>query len=80
MKKPSGPLHQDGDSQAMTTAVNQLVELKVKLRRPSPYQLKVGCWNFWPDKETIQRDSQCSAPERGLQAFIQKLQNDNLLA
>lgn len=63
----------------MTIAVDKLTALGAALRRPSAYQLKVGGWNYYPGKKTIQQDDHCACPERGLEAFIEKLVEANLI-
>ncbi len=43
----------------------------VKARQTSPYQIKVGTWNFWPDTGTITRDGERGKrKERGLEDLL----------
>lgn len=79
MKAPYAPLHREGDSTAMTLAITRLFQLQVDLHRTSPHQLKVGSWNFYPSKGTINADANPAIRERGLGAFIVILDDHGLL-
>lgn len=60
----------DDDSLEMRDAVFALVRLGLRVRRPSPYQLKIGKLNFYPGKGTIYPDNRVTMIERGLDHFI----------
>lgn len=70
MAKASRSIKRDQDPPAMTEAFEALEQLGYRPHRPSPYQLKIGEFNFWPNtgKITIDPDRKCS--ERGLEAFL----------
>ena len=61
-----------------TTAMHQasaaLARAGVNFQRPSPHQIKVGHFSFYPTKGTIFRDGETAARnERGLPAFLRIL-------
>lgn len=53
----------------MAEAIGALEQLGYRPHRPSPYQLKIGEFNFWPSTGRITIDPDRKYPERGLYAF-----------
>lgn len=61
---------------AMHQASAALVRAGVNFQQPSPYQIKVGQFSFYPTKGTIFRDGETGARnERGLSAFLRILRD-----
>jgi hypothetical protein len=55
----------------ITRAMEWAQAKNIPLRRPSPYQLKVGRLNYWPTKGTLIFDGERAMPRRGFEAFKQ---------
>lgn len=70
--KPSLPLHLHGDSAAFRQAVAGCQARGIKPQRPSRSQIKVGCWNYYPDRQTLLKDGGKSE-KATLAAFLQKV-------
>lgn len=70
MRKLPGRLRRDSDSIHMREAIDKLETLCVTLHRPSAYQLKMGCLNYFPDTGTLHFDAKPALPDRGLEACI----------
>lgn len=73
-------LFRPGDDARMTEAVRYLLRNnRLPIRRPAPYQLKVGTLNFYPTSGKITVDQGAEGrsvrclPERGLAAFAHAL-------
>jgi hypothetical protein len=61
---------------AMHQASAALVRAGVNFQQPSPHQIKVGQFSFYPTKGTIFRDGEMQArSERGLPAFLRILRD-----
>jgi hypothetical protein len=74
MKSRTAPLRRAGDSMEMRAAVDQLQSQGVGFIRPTPFQLKIGDINFYPDKGTIYLDDRGKAlKERGLPVLLEIL-------
>lgn len=73
MKKPKLELRQKNDSQDMSEAIKTLSEKGYKIVRKTPYQLKIGPFNFWPDTGRIHIDGKSKMTKRGLEDFIDLL-------
>jgi hypothetical protein len=56
MAKIRKPLRQPMDSAKMQQAIDWLEEQGYPVSRPTEWQLKIGPFNFYPDKGTILRD------------------------
>lgn len=70
--KPSLPLDMPGDSPAFTQAIAALRARDITPHRPSRQQLKVGCYNYYPDRQTLLKDGETS--ERAtLATFLEKV-------
>lgn len=69
----SGCLHRDDDIQAMKLAIEQLMGMGHDVTRKSPYQLKVGAFNFYPGTGTITKDGAPPIREKGIDHFIDLL-------
>jgi hypothetical protein len=55
----------------MNFALERLAAERIRHRQTSEFQIKVGSFNFYPDKETIYMDGERKArPERGLESFL----------
>lgn len=70
MGKASNSVKQDQDPPAMVEAIKALEQLGYRVHRPSPYQLKISEFNFWPNTGKITIDPDRKYPERGLEAFL----------
>jgi hypothetical protein len=58
----------------MTEALAWLDAHGIRVTRPTAWQLKIGPYNYYPDKGTIHRDGDRQPhPERGLPALQQLL-------
>jgi hypothetical protein len=63
------------DSKAMTDTIDWLIKNRIRFRRCTVHQIKVGDLNFYPNSGSIQRDQSVPGPsakalkERGLAAF-----------
>jgi hypothetical protein len=66
-------LHQENDPECLRQAIEALQALGHQIRRPSPYQLKVGRTNFWPTTGVIAIDPGLVQSGRGLSAFLEIL-------
>lgn len=73
MSKTLKPLRYPGDSPKMNEAINWLEKHGYSVSRPTKWQLKIGPFNFYPDKGTIHQDRNHQPhPDRGL-AALQRL-------
>ena len=54
--KPSLPLNLPGDSPAFRHAIAACQNRGITPDRPSRPQIKVGCWNYYPDRKTLLKD------------------------
>jgi hypothetical protein len=55
----------------MRDAMDELTGAGIRFARKSPYQLKIGPWNYYPSKGTIHRDGDKKALKaRGLRALL----------
>jgi hypothetical protein len=78
MPKPLNALRRPTDNAEMRAAINWLEKQGHFVRRPTPWQLKVGCINFYPHTGTIFCDGDSeSLPHRGLAALQELLERDN---
>lgn len=60
------------DSEAMEHAKTAMRSAKMPFRQTSPYQLKYGRLNFYPDTGTIFRDGErVKLKEQGIVTFMQ---------
>jgi hypothetical protein len=71
IRSRTAPLRRAGDSLEMRAAVDQLQSQGVRFIRPTPFQLKIGDINFYPDTGTILLDGGKALEERGLPALLQ---------
>lgn len=55
----------------MTDAIAAIEQVGHRVHRPSPYQLKIGGINFWPNTGKITIDPDRKYPERGLPAVLE---------
>ena len=61
----------DRNSSEMNRALERLVAERVRHSQTSAFQIKVGPFNFYPDRGTIYMDGdQKARPERGLENFL----------
>lgn len=63
-------LHQPDDSIQMQRAIKRLVGKGYDVSRKSPHQLKVGVFNFYPDRGTITQDGAKRIEQKGIDFFI----------
>lgn len=68
-RSKTAPLRQEGDSPAMSVAIDWCIEQGLQPVRPTRYQLKVGTLNFYADSGTLQFDREKALKARGLEAF-----------
>jgi hypothetical protein len=55
----------------MTLALERLAAQRIRHEQTTAFQIKVGPFNFYPDKGTIYRDGdQKARPERGIENFL----------
>ncbi|UGA43020.1 hypothetical protein HU230_0032820 [Bradyrhizobium quebecense] len=67
--------HRD-NSDEMNSAIKRLTALGIRHQQTSPFQIKVGPYNFYPNKGTIYLDGAKTAlTERGLEKFLTILNN-----
>lgn len=69
------PLQLASDDDAWQAAVTAIVEAGFAPRRPSPTQLKVGPYNYYPSTRRMTQDPCVSFERRGIQSFLALLQN-----
>lgn len=72
--KPSMPLDMAGDSPAIIQAVAALRACGITPHRPSRQQLKVGCYNYYPDRQTLLKDGGTSV-RATLAAFLAEVRH-----
>lgn len=65
-KKQTMALRQSGDSSLMMNAIAWCSAQGLPVRRVSPHQIKVGPWNFYPNRGSFNRDD---LPEKQLGGF-----------
>jgi hypothetical protein len=70
--KPSLPLDLPGDSDAHKRAISALQARGITPHRPKESQIKVGCWNYYPDRQTLLKDGGKSE-KATLAAFLEKV-------
>jgi hypothetical protein len=64
-------LYGERNSPEMNTALERLSAERIRHKQTSEFQIKVGPFNFYPDRETIYMDGdQKARPERGLENFL----------
>jgi hypothetical protein len=64
-------VNRDRNSPEMNLALERLAAERIRHEQTSAFQIKVGPFNFYPDKGTIYRDGDREArPERGLENFL----------
>lgn len=68
-KKQQLPLTNPNDSYAFRSAIAWCSKQGLPARRVSPYQLKVGPFNFYPDRGTFNRDDIQPKQTGGFEAF-----------
>ncbi|AZO33554.1 MAG: hypothetical protein EOS54_04000 [Mesorhizobium sp.] len=68
------PLHRPDDSNQMQRAIKRLVSNGYGVSRKSPHQLKVGPYNFYPDRGTITQDGEKRIELKGIDHFIALLE------
>lgn len=66
-------LHKPDDSIQMQRAIKRLVSNGYDVLRKSPHQLKVGPFNFYPDRGTITQDGAKRIEQKGIEHFITRL-------
>lgn len=69
MAKPTMLLQQPGDTQKMGNAIAWCAAQGMTVRRVSQHQIKIGPWNFYPDKGTFNRDDLPRKQVGGFPAF-----------
>ncbi|HVK58594.1 MAG TPA: hypothetical protein VM735_07435 [Candidatus Kapabacteria bacterium] len=69
MPKKTMDLRQPGDSRLMSQTIAWCAAQGLPVRRVSPYQLKIGVFNFYPDKGTHNRDDLPAKKVGGFPAF-----------
>lgn len=70
--KPSLPLDLPGDSPAHKRTVAGCEALGITPHRPDRPQIKVGCWNYYPDRQTLLKDGGKSE-KATLATFLEKV-------
>jgi hypothetical protein len=66
------------DTPAMAKAIATLKDHDIAFIRTSIHQLKIGEWNFYPNRGTLVRDDGSAAEtERGLDALLARLGHDD---
>ena len=69
-------MHRDRNSPEMSIALERLAAERIRHEQTSDFQIKVGPFNFYPDKGTIYMDGDREArPERGLESFLALIAN-----
>lgn len=64
-------MNRDLNSPEMNRALQRLAAERIRHAQTSTFQIKVGPFNFYPDRGTIYIDGdQQARPERGLENFI----------
>jgi hypothetical protein len=75
LSKTLNPLRRPSDSSKMQQAIEWLENQGYSFSRPTEWQLKIGLFNFYPDRGTILRDGdRHSHPRRGLSALQELLE------
>lgn len=68
-------MHSDNERK-MKSALDRLQTERINHRRTSPFQIKVGPYNFYPGRGTIFVDGEIKArSQRGLDNFIMLIRN-----
>lgn len=70
--KPSLPLDLPRDSPAFKRTVAGCQALGITPHRPKEPQIKVGCWNYYPDRQTLLKDGGKSV-KATLATFLEKV-------
>ena len=70
--KPSLPLSMPGDSPAVRQAIAALQARGITPHRPSRQQIKVGSYNYYPDRQTLLKDGG-SSEKTTLANFLEKV-------
>lgn len=63
------------DLSTMVEAIKALERLDSRVNRPSPFQLKIGEFNFWPNTSKITIGPGWKHPERWLDALSSAIGN-----
>lgn len=67
-------LHKPDDSNQMQRAIKRLVRDGYDVSRKSRHQLKVGPFNFYPDRGTITQDGEKRIELKGIGHFVALLE------
>lgn len=72
-KRKSLPLRLPGDSVHHIAFVSWAQKQTLPIERPSPYQYKIGPWNYYPTRQTFNSDHEPSAKLNGFALFKEKV-------
>lgn len=80
MSLPMGAAHGDCSLHPnMAEALAQLKHYNVRFSQPSPHQIKVGKFNFYPSSGKITVDGVGKVAEKGLDVFLQALRKYGMI-
>lgn len=69
--KPTLPLRRDDDLPQTLEAITWAEKHDLPIRRPSPYHLKIGPWNYYPTRMTFNTDLLPAQMRAGFLAFTE---------
>lgn len=75
MKKDARPLFLKGDGDRITKQIRLLLSRKYEVRRPSPFQIKVGPVNFFPTTGKVTTDPYTKHTQNGFDYFLEVIEN-----
>ena len=70
-------MDRQNNSAKMNHTIEQLTAQGIHFDQPTRFQIKVGHFNFYPDRGTIYVDGESKGRrERGFETFLELLKND----